>query len=191
MRRTVHNSPLAVTYARSLLDLANEQKQAQEVGQEMAALSEIVAANPIFRDYLADPGISRSERTAAVEKIFRGRVSPLVYNFLGVLNNHDRLRLIEQIASAYDELLDEQIGNIEVDVTSAVRLSPTELEQVRQRVSRALSKNAILHPYVDDAILGGLVVRVEDRVVDASVRSQLEAIRRQLLATSARVRGAM
>jgi F-type H+-transporting ATPase subunit delta len=113
-------------------------------------------------------------------------VSTLLANFLGVVNRKGRLRLLRQIASAYQELLEEQLGKIEVDVIVAEKLSADQIEQVRGRVSAALKRDAVVHQYVDPAIIGGLVIRVEDRLLDASVRAQLRAIRRQLLAARPR-----
>ncbi len=183
----LHHGPTADAYARSLLELANEgQQQAQAIGEELSAIVQIIQANPSFSDFLADPGIAESERTAALDRIFRGRVSQLMMNFLGVLNVKGRLRLLPQIGSAYEELLDEQLGNVEVDVTVAQRLGPAELEQVRTRVSQALGKNAIVHQYVDDSIIGGLILRVQDELIDSSVRYQLSAMRAQLLASRPR-----
>ncbi len=105
-----------------------------------------------------------------------------MFNFLGVVNNKGRTRLLGSIAQAYNDLLDEQKGNVEVDVTVAQRLTGDQLEQVRQRVGAALGRNAVVHQYVDENIIGGLVLRVEDRLIDASVRYQLEALRERLLA---------
>ena len=182
MKTASATNPTAVAYARSLLELANERNQADEIGQEMAGIRDVLAEQPSFAAYLADPGIGGTERTATLEKVFKGRVSPLVSNFLGVVNNHGRMRMLGPIAQAFVDLLDEQRGNVEVDVTVAQRLSPDQLEQVRQRVSQALGKNAVVHQYVDEDIIGGLVLRVEDRLIDASVKYQLEAMRERLLA---------
>jgi F-type H+-transporting ATPase subunit delta len=182
MKTATATNPTAVAYARSLLELATEGGQADEVGREMAAVRELLEQNPTFAAFLADPGIGAAERTATLEKLFRGRASPLVFNFLGVVNNHGRMRLLGPIAQAYGDLLDLQKGNVEVDVTVAQRLTPDQLEQVRQRVSQSLGRNAIVHQYVDEDIIGGLVLRVEDRLIDASVRYQLEAMRERLLA---------
>lgn len=178
-----------MTYAQSLLELANQGNRAADIGAELEGIGEILENEPVFRDYLADPGIGDAERTAAIEKIFRGRVSDLLYNFLGVLNNNRRLRLLGQIVSAYDDLLEAQIGNVEVDVTTAQRLSPEELEQVRGRVSETIKKNAIIHQYIDETIIGGLVIRIGDKVIDASVKQQLQSMRQQLLAAAQKVRG--
>ena len=181
-RNISSNNPTAIAYARSILELANEQQQAEEFGQELAAIGELLQQNPSFASFLADPGIAASERTAAIDRLFRGRVSPLVMNLLGVLNIRGRLNLLGAVADAYADLLDEQLGNIEVDVTVAQKLDPSQLELVRQRVSQALGKNAVVHQYVDEDIIGGLVLRVEDRLIDASVKAQLEAMRERMLA---------
>jgi F-type H+-transporting ATPase subunit delta len=73
------------------------------------------------------------------------------------------------------------LGKIEVDVTVAQRLSDAQLEEVRRKVSTALKKDAVVHQYVDEKIIGGLVLRVGDRLIDGSVKAQLDAMRRQLL----------
>ena len=177
-----HNSPTAVTYARSLLELAQEGKLADPIGKDLAGIAEVLRTNPTFAAFLKDPGIGREERTRVIDQVLKPKVSPLLANFLGVVHAHGRLGLLEQIASAYNDLLDEAAGKIEVDVTTAQRLSADELEQVRQKVSGALKKDAIVHQYVDESIIGGLVLRVEDKLIDASVRSQLELMKRQLLA---------
>ena len=188
MATKTHNSPLAVRYAQSLLELANERRLAEETGRELQGIGDIIAAEPAFREYLADPGVSRAERTAALERIFRGRVSELLNSFIGVMNEHGRLGLLEQTVSAYADLLDEQLGNVDVEVTTAQQLSPDELEQVRQRVGQAIGKNAIVHQSVDDSIIGGLVIRVGDKVIDASVQQQLRSMRQQLHAAAQKVR---
>jgi F-type H+-transporting ATPase subunit delta len=185
--KNVQRSPLADTYAQSLLELANDRKLAEDTGRELQGLGDILAAEPVFREYLADPAVSETERTGLLERVFRGRVSELVFNLLGVMNVHGRLKLLNQVLSAYAELLDEQVGNVEVDVTSAQRLSDEDLDQVRQRVSHALAKNAIVHQYVDENIIGGLIIQVGDQIIDASVQQQLKSMRRQLYAASQKV----
>jgi F-type H+-transporting ATPase subunit delta len=175
------NNPTAVAYARSILELANEKNQAQEFGQELATIGELLRQNRSFAEFLADPGVAAADRTAALDRLFRGRASPLVMNLMGVLNTRGRLNLLGAVADAYADLLDEQLGNVEVDVTVAQKLDNSQLDEVRRRVSQALGKNAVVHQYVDADIIGGLVLRVEDRLIDASVRSQLEAMRERML----------
>jgi F-type H+-transporting ATPase subunit delta len=179
-------NPIADAYARPLLELATEQDQTKPVGEELAQLADLIRQNKTFGLYLADPAIGHDEREGVLKRVFGGRISPLVQNFLGVLNRRDKLRYVGDIAKAYHELLEAQLGNIEVDVTSAQKLSAEDLEAVRQKIGAALGKNAVVHQFVDESILGGLVVRVEDRLIDASVRYQLQAMKEQLLAAAPR-----
>ena len=178
----IHTTPLATAYARSILDLANERGQAEAVGHELEELAGIVQSDESFENFLANPAIGEIERGRVIEKVFRGRVSDLVLNFLMVVNRNRRLGLLQQIANAYADQLEDQLGKIEVDVFVAQRLTRDQLEQVRQSVSAVLKKDAVVHQYVDESIIGGLVIRVEDRMIDASVRAQLRAVRSKLLA---------
>jgi F-type H+-transporting ATPase subunit delta len=181
MSTATQNASTAQTYARSLIELAQQRNLAPQIGSELEALERILVENPSFLAFLKDPGISAEERSRVADRVLKPNVSPLLANFLGVLNNHGRLGILDQIASAYADLLDQLQGKVEVDVTVPQKLSQQELEQVRQRVGAALKKDAIVHQYVDESIIGGMILRVGDKLIDASVKSQLESMRRQLL----------
>jgi F-type H+-transporting ATPase subunit delta len=172
---------VASQYARALLELANERQQAPAIAEEMRGIKEVVDGNPSLAAFLRDPGISENERDAMLQRVFANRVSLLVYNTMRVMNSKGRLGALGQVAEQYQELLDEQMGKIEVDATVARRLDPETMEFVRQRVSSALKKDAIVHQYVDESIIGGLVLRIEDKLIDGSVRAQLERMKRKLM----------
>jgi F-type H+-transporting ATPase subunit delta len=186
MKEPTHYSQAAVSYARALLELADEQKQIEPIGQELSSLRELVETDETFRLYLADPSIGGIERWAVLKRVFDGKLSPLVLHFLGVLNDKGRLGLLAEIANAYDDLLDEKLGKVEVDLIVAQKLSPDQLEEAKRRISDALKREAVVHPYVDDSIIGGLVLRVGDKLIDASVKSQLAAMRERLLAANSK-----
>jgi len=186
MAQTNHNPTYAIAYASTLLELANERQQADTVAADLVSLSEILDQNPTFRDFLRDPSISEQERADTLKRVFDGKIVPLLGYFLELLNAKRRLGDLEQIASTYQDLLDTQRGRIEVDVTVANKLSNEQLEEVRQKVSAALKRDAIIHQYVDESIIGGMVLRVEDRLIDASVKTQLAEMKKQLLASAPR-----
>ena len=176
------NKPIAVRYARALLQLANERQQAEAVSSELKGLAQVLDGNPSFAGLIADPGVSQATRHGILERTFSGRVSPVMMNFLGLLNSKGRLGLLRDVIDVYDDLLEEQLGNVEVDVTVAQRLSDAQLATVRERVSTAIGRNAVVHQYVDESIIGGLVLRVQDKLIDTSVRAQLAALKQQMLA---------
>jgi F-type H+-transporting ATPase subunit delta len=182
---SVHNSPAAVAYARSLLELANERGQAKEVGEEMKAVGQILAENPGFKEFLSNPSVGATERSNTFDKLFKGQASELVYSMIRVANEKGRAGILDEIAAEYTKLLDVQLGNVDVDVTSATELEPDQRETINQRVNGMLGKNANLHHHVDASIIGGLVVRIGDKVLDASVKSQLKSLRERMLASHA------
>lgn len=173
--------PVVVAYARALLEAATEQKVAEAVGAELAELRKIVVDNDDVRRFFESPGISEAERAAVLDKALGGSVSPLVSNFLKALNRRGMLGKFAAIADAYRSLLDIQLGKVEVELTVAVGLSDGELQKVRRRIGAALGKDPVVRQQVDDSIIGGMILRVEDRVIDASVRQQLQAMKQRLL----------
>lgn len=181
--RVTQSTPAAVPYARSMIELAEPQGQVDSIGAELADLRKVLQDNPMFAQFLSDPGIKQSDRDAAIDRILRGRVSKLVWGLVGVLNKKDRLGLLAPIANAYEHILEERRGIVEVDVTVAHRLSPEDLEKVKNRISQALGKQAVVHQYVDESIIGGIRLRVGDKEIDASVKHQINALRQKLLAS--------
>jgi F-type H+-transporting ATPase subunit delta len=186
MAKDTHTSPLATAYAKSVLELATERKIEVGIGTELEEISRLIAENPDLQTFLASPAIGEAERGKVLQDAFGGRVSELVLNTILVMNRKGRLALLRQVGEAYAELLQKQQGIVEADVIVAEKLSPDQLEQVRQKVSAALKREVILHQYIDPEVIGGLVLRIEDRLLDASVRAQLRAVRRQLLAAKPR-----
>ena len=177
-------SASALAYAKSLLELANERNEAESINADLQALHEALESDPAFNEFLANPSVSTGDRAKVLKHTLEGRSSQLLRNFVGVLGANGRLGLLSEAAEAYDHLLGEQLGKIEVDVIVAQRLAPDQLEQVRQKVSAALRKDAVLHQYVDESIIGGLILRVQDQLIDGSVKHQLEAMRQKLKAAS-------
>jgi F-type H+-transporting ATPase subunit delta len=183
MIEPIHYSRAAVSYAKALIELADEQKlQHEAIGQELAALRDMVAKDETFRLYLADPSIATESRWALLKRALSGRVSPLVLHLLGVLNEKGRLALLREVSLAYEALLDEKLGKVQVEVIVAHQVTNEQIEEAKRRVSAALKRDAVVHPRVDESIIGGLIVRVGDKLIDASVKSQLQLMKEKLLA---------
>ena len=179
-------STAAGSYARALLDLANAEGRAQEIGQEMAQIREVLDAEPAFEQMIANPAVGGDELQPLLSRAFEGKVTPLTWNFIRLLAAKHRLGDFRRIEQALDELLDQQFGKVEVDVTVAERLDDAALDEVRRAVGEALKRDAVVHQYVDESIIGGLVIRVQDKLIDTSVRAQLHALKQQMLAARPR-----
>jgi F-type H+-transporting ATPase subunit delta len=179
----VKENPAAIPYAQATIELAGDEQQ-QAVGEELEQIRQVVRENPAFEQFLRDPSIAQSQRRELIQKVFGGRLSPLVMNLLGVMGSHGRLGLLTGVVDSYRRLLDQKLGRVNVDLTVASELDEPSLAEVQQRVSQALSRQAVIRQHVNDSIIGGLVLRVEDRLIDASVKSQLLAMRRKLVAAA-------
>jgi F-type H+-transporting ATPase subunit delta len=180
-------SDIAAAFARSLLELAQGQNQAEPVGAELRDLRQAFDADPTIAEFFGNPSIKREDRARIAEQALGSKVSsPLLRNFLRVANEHGVLQHLALISESYDEQLDELLGKVEVDVITAQKLSAEQLEVARQRVTQALKRDAVLHQYVDESLIGGVVLKVGDQVIDGSVKGQLEAMRKKLLASRPR-----
>jgi F-type H+-transporting ATPase subunit delta len=180
------HSPLAVKYAQAILQLTKEPGEAETIGQELNSLRTLLIEYPIGQALLVDPAIGMIERQALLDRVFKGRVSDLLLNFLHVVGEKGRLNLLISIAGAYKELLEKRQCKVEVDVTVVRRLDDQAFESVRQRIGSALKMDVVLHQYVDERILGGMILRVQDKLIDGSVRTQLSAMRERILSAQDR-----
>jgi F-type H+-transporting ATPase subunit delta len=182
MNENAHYSPAAASYAQAVLELADAKDQIEAVGQELAGIGQVVRGNRAFQLFLSDPAIGETERADFLKRVFETSLSPLLMHTLLVMNNKRRLALLEEVVEAYGALMNEKLGRVEVSVTVAKALDDKQLAEVGRRVGEALGKQAIVKQSVDDSIIGGLVLRVRDRLIDASVKSQLRTIKRRLAA---------
>jgi F-type H+-transporting ATPase subunit delta len=171
-------------YAEALYDAAQKQGQAAEILDELEALVEVLNRQPRLELFLSSAAVGRERKAEALRRAFQGRASDVLTRFLYVLNEHDRLNVLRAVVVAYRDLHDRKSGRIRVRVESAVPLPDDQQERLRQELRQALGREPVLQTRIDPGLLGGLVVRVEDLVYDASVRSRLDNLRKQLIEKS-------
>jgi F-type H+-transporting ATPase subunit delta len=167
---------VARVYSLAILDLAEEQGIADQVGEELQELARYVARNPEFADFLGSPLIDAGERQAALEKILRGRASDLLVDALQVVNRKERMILLPAVAETYRQELRDRRGRVDVQVKTPVELPAALREKLRQAVVHFTGREPDLIERVDPTLLGGMVVQVGDDKIDASVASQLKAL---------------
>jgi F-type H+-transporting ATPase subunit delta len=176
---------VARVYAEALYNAADRRQQAAEMLGDLDALvHDVFRRDPGIEAFLASAAVGRDRKQEALRKAFEGRADEVFVNFLLVLNEHDRLDILRAVAGAYRAVHDRRTRRMHVRVDSAVPLAEDQQERLRQELRLAFGREPVLHARVDPDLLGGLVVRVEDWVYDASVRSRLETIRDQLIERS-------
>jgi len=174
---------LSQIYARAIYQLADEKGGKANIESclsELEDVLEVARGNPDFSEFLASRVLPVAQRSASLEKIFKGRLSDLALRFLQVLNDKGRLGHLPAIVGAFDQHVQEKFGRIEVDVFTATPISPDELRAVRDQLQKSLGREPIVHPYTDNAMLGGVRLQIGDRLIDASLATQLRRLRDQL-----------
>ena len=177
---------VARVYTDAMLDLAEARGQEDELGDELAALAEVYRRDPQFERFVSSPLVDAEEREASLERMLRGRASDLLVDSLQVMNRKGRLGLLPAVAESYRHTLYRRRGRVEVQVASAVELSEANREQLRQAIHRRTGRDPVLEVTVDPSLIGGLVVRIGDQKIDASVATQLENLSQTLLTRAAR-----
>ncbi len=176
---------VAKVYARSLFQLAEKaggEARIGEVADEIDAIAELIRADAKLREFLASPIVDGEQRGAALRRIFEGRASDLTVRFLLVVNEHARAGHLLQIADAYDLLVQERFGRVEVDVftVDGGALDPRVASSVSQRIKAAFGKEPVLHSYADPHMIGGIKLRVGDQLIDGSIATRLRRLSRSL-----------
>jgi F-type H+-transporting ATPase subunit delta len=184
---------VARVYAQSLLELADAaggDEKIVETGGELSVIAEMIRDDAEVAEFLRSPIVDSEKRAESLRRIFEGRVSDLVLRFMLVLNGKGRLGEFGSMASGYDQLVNERMGRVEVDVmTVDGALAPDQLALLGEKVKAKLGQEPVFHQYADESLIGGLVLRVGDQLIDGSVRGQLRRMREELLAAgSTRVR---
>ncbi len=180
----IHTDAIAQVYAKSLYELADDaggREKIVELAEELEQICELARSDRTFREFLASPIINTKARGEAIRRIFHGRVTDLALRFLLVLNNKARLRRLESISAAFDQLVHEALGRIEVDIYTPGPLGPEQLDTIKQRIQAALGKDPVLYSYTDAAMIGGVRLRIGDQLIDGSVASRLRRLRQHLL----------
>jgi F-type H+-transporting ATPase subunit delta len=181
----VDTQRVAKVYAESLYGAAAKQNQAKQVLDELQSLvGEVYKADPKIEVFLTSAIVGRDRKADLIKNVFSTRSSETFSNFLSVLNDHDRLDLLRPILTAYRELFDERSGHIHVHVRSAQPLPDDQRERLVLELKKAFQRDPILESRVEPDLLGGLVVQVGDWLYDASVRSNLETLRNQIIERS-------
>ncbi len=174
---------LARVYAKSLFDLADADggsDRIEEVSSELQQIIELTLENRTFGEFLRSEILAASDRAKSLHAIFDGRVTDLTLRFLLVLNEKDRLGRIQSIAAAFDELVQERLGRIEVDVMTASPVEKDQLDRITESLRSQLGREPVVHTYVEPEMVGGLKLRVGDQLIDGSISTQLRNLKRQL-----------
>jgi F-type H+-transporting ATPase subunit delta len=168
---------IARVYAEAFLSAAADAGIEEALEEFASFLDDVLAAYPEFESLLLSGIVSRDEKVAIINRTIAPSGSEFFVNFLRVLARHDRLEILPLILSESRLRHEMLTGRKRVRVTSAQSLSDDRLATIRQQLDDALSFEPIVEPAVDESLLGGLIIQIEDTVYDSSLRTRLKQLR--------------
>ena len=173
---------LAERYAGALVDVALENKQADQVKKELAAFAAMVRESPELHSFLSNPSIARASKHGAIEKLVaRMGASRTLRNYLFVIVDQRRAGMLPEIEQAFSVLLDARQGITQATVTSAAELTAKEREELDAALAKLTGKKVQPQFHTDPALIGGAVVRIGSTIYDGSVRAQLDRLRARMI----------
>ena len=174
---------IATVYARSLFEVAKEQDKLDKVRDEIGEFADALNGSRELQMFLFSPYFSTKEKSDGLDRAVSG-ADETVTNFLELLVEKHRMPVIFRIRAELDQLWEEENKRLPVQVTSAVELSEDTVKQIGDKIAQQTDRKVDLSSRVDPDILGGIIVRVGNSVLDASIRNRLENFRKQVARAS-------
>jgi F-type H+-transporting ATPase subunit delta len=173
-------STVGRNYAEALLTLATRAGDAAGWGSMLRQVADAVDSDVQLRRFLESPRIPSAAKFGVIRKALGDRVPALMLRWLEALVRNRRQALLPQIADEYDTLLDASENRVHARLTFAAQPGPADAGDIGTRLSSMLGKTVVTHVVIDPAVLGGVVVRVGDTIMDGSVRRRLQVMRKRM-----------
>jgi F-type H+-transporting ATPase subunit delta len=170
---------IAAVYARSLFEVAKEQDKLDVVKQQLGEFADALDATRELQVFLFSPYFSTKEKLEGLDRAVTD-ADPVIVNFLKLLVENHRMPVIFRTRRAYDALWEQENRLLPVHVTSAIELDKKTVSQIGEQIEQQTGQKVQLSSEVDPELLGGIVVRVGNSILDASIRARLEQLRKQV-----------
>ena len=171
---------IGAVYAQALINEAQKQNVLAEISEDIRGLSELLQQDKAFVAFIQALTIGEEERLVSLEKIFGGRIHPLMLNVLKSMSRRDRLMFLRGLVEAFDDIIKKMSGHVDAELTSATELPAAVVGRVSEALGKSLGKSVDVKVKVDPRLIGGVTLRVGDTLMDASVATRLNKLEEQL-----------
>ena len=174
---------VAKRWALALMELAQEDENIskEDILDDLLEISETLESSEELSNVINNPSISTEEKQVVLCKLFQNSIMPIVYNFIFVLNLRKRVDIVAEIAVEFAKEL-ERIKNIaRVNVTSAIELNDVRKEDFKTKIAQKLNKEVIVDWGIDNDIIAGLIFKIDELVIDNSVKHKLDDLSREII----------
>jgi F-type H+-transporting ATPase subunit delta len=167
---------VARRYALALFSAAKESNSVSETAEDLDAIGAVLSANDEAKEFLESPEVDRSAKLQFVDRVFSDRARPLTMRLLRLLIEKNRQRELPGIQREFKSAMEDAQGIMRAFITSAVKLSDSEVERITQRISQQTGKQVIAETHVDPSVIGGVSVQYGNSVLDGTVFGALKRL---------------
>ena len=176
------NTRVARRYATALMSAAEQQKTIDGTARDLEVVGKVLGESRELRQLIGSPIVSPAKKRIILDEVFASHVSRETMRFIGLLTSKSRESVLGDIVEQFRELHDEKFGVVNIEVRVAVELNYAQEKDLRGQLERITEKKVRLRFVIDKTMRGGLIIRIGDTVLDASITRQLERMREQFIA---------
>lgn len=176
------NILIAQRYAESLVRIAKEGKLTfEKISKDLNLVKEILTSSKDLNEVLVNPVVSIEDKKEILDKVFAEEIDVLVINLLKLLTDKNKFNIFDEVLDAYNKSIDS-VNNIKrVLVTSAVTMPEDAKNRLKQKLEEKLKANVVLDLNINNEIIAGLVIKIDDNIIDMSLKHKLEDLSRNIL----------
>lgn len=164
-------------YAKALMEMSKEQGSFDSIVEDIQTIRAVIASSHDLRNFLASPIIDVHKKASILREVFGGKVGVLMDRFIALLASKGRAVDLKDIVDAFQVLLDQERNVVVAKITTAVELDAPQKEKVEGKIKEMTGSSVRAEYVVDPSLIGGFTARFADKMIDASVRHQLERLR--------------
>ncbi len=168
-------------YAGALLEIGLESKSLFQLQEELSFIVDLLSSDSDFENFLNAPVIPRQTKKNFINKIFKDKLSEDTVGFLDVLLDNDRQKFLKDIYHSFVEQIDAANKRQRIKLISSVKLNEKMLGDIKSVMSKKFNKDISIEETVDESIIGGFIIEINDRIIDGSVANSLKNIKQKLL----------
>lgn len=174
------NTVVSERYAQALFEISQNENLTEKIQEDLKLVNDTLKQYPEFNTLLLHPVISNQDKKEMFTKIFSGKINGYTENIINLLVDKKREGLIPEISDIYRQMYNNLHSRVIADVYTSVEIGEAELALLRKRLETYLDKQVEIDNHVDENILGGVLVKIGDRVIDGTLRTKFENMARNL-----------
>lgn len=186
MSHSLEQIKVAKRYVKALFSAITKDSDIKNIAKDTADLRSMVTGSADLQAFIQSPLLSKANQMAGVEALAaKAKLSPIMTRFLKTLCDKRRLNILPVVIEQIGSYLSAQEGTVPVAVATARALSAADQKKIQTQIKDALGRDIIMQAYIDESLIGGMVLQVKSTLIDGSIKTKLEKLERQLVKKSA------